>query len=133
MLWSGLFQSWDTFAPNPIAVNSFVEAVVITQSHQQKVWAFPRMNHLGFAERYEKERYRKFAEVLPAPANAILWPGVATHIARLFDNPSDPPEMILLIDFQAPITPWKDTSAGPIPKPRLFYEYVNYAQPKDLQ
>src|SRR6185312_14829620 len=64
MLWTGLFQSWDTFAPNPKSTNSYLEAIAITQSHQQKFWVFPRMEQLSFGERYRKERYRKFAEVL---------------------------------------------------------------------
>ena len=30
MLWTGLFQRWDMFAPDPTAVNSYVKAVVIS-------------------------------------------------------------------------------------------------------
>lgn len=133
MLWSGLFQSWDTFAPNPKSVNSYIEAVVITRSRHQIVWVFPRMDRLGFGERYGKERYRKFAEVLPDRKNAYLWPDVAKHVARLFDSQTDPVEMVLLIEFQAPIRAGDSKTSNPIPKPTLFYEYVNYAQSEDLK
>ena len=64
MLWSGLFQSWDTFAPNPPTANSYVKAAVVTQDHHIHVWAFPRMEELSYSERYFKERYRKFSEVM---------------------------------------------------------------------
>ena len=125
MLWSGLFQSWDTFAPNPKAVNSYLEAVAITQNHKQKVWVFPRMEQLSYATRYREERYRKFAEVLPQRQYAPMWPDVAQHVTRLFDDPGDPPAVVLLIQFQSPITPWADKGASPAPKPNIFYEYLN--------
>ncbi|HWF65956.1 MAG TPA: hypothetical protein VN670_01550 [Acidobacteriaceae bacterium] len=125
MLWAGLFQSWDTFAPEPKSINSYLEAVAITQSHKQKVWVFPRMEQLSYGERYREERYRKFAEVLPQRQLSAMWPDVAQHVTRLFDDPSDPPAMILLIQFQAPIQPWAKANAEPAPKPNIFYEYVN--------
>lgn len=133
MLWSGLFQSWDTFAPNPKAVNSYVEAVAVTQSHKQKVWVFPRMEQLSYGARYREERYRKFAEVLPQRQYAPMWPDVAQHVTRLLDDPGDGPAIIFLIQFQAPITPWKDKGAGPVPKPNIFYEYLNSLSPEDAQ
>ncbi len=132
MLWSGLFQSWDFFAPNPKTINSYVTAVVITQDRHQKVWAFPRMEQLSFTQRYRKERYRKFAEVLPLRQNASLWPDVARHIAQKFDSPTDPPAMVLLIQFQAPIAPGAPKTSAPVPKPNIFYEYVNYVPPPDV-
>ncbi len=130
MIWSGLFQSWDFFAPNPKEVNSYVTAVVITQDRHQKTWAFPRMEQLSFSERYGKERYRKFAEVMPQRKNASLWPDVARHIAQKFSNQADPPAMVLLIQFQAPITPAAHKTSDSVPKPSIFYEYVNYVPPR---
>ena len=58
MAWSGLYQSWDMFAPNPKSIDSYIKAVVFTKNRHIKVWTFPRMEELGFAERYQKERYR---------------------------------------------------------------------------
>lgn len=128
MVWSGLFQSWDFFAPNPKQTNSFVEAVVLTQSHRQKVWAFPRMEQLGYFDRYREERYRKFTEILPLTANAAVWPGVAQHIAGIFQDAEDPPEAILLIDFQGRIQPGHEV----VPTPNIFYEYLDNVPPEDV-
>src|ERR1700761_8434852 len=72
--WTGLYQTWDMFAPDPMKINAYVKSVVMTQNRHVHVWSFPRMEELGFAERYRKERYRKFAEILPLPQNAPLWP-----------------------------------------------------------
>jgi hypothetical protein len=131
MRWSGLFQSWDMFAPDPQAVNSYVKAVVITQDHHIKVWSFPRMEELSFWDRFREERYRKFAEVLPQPQLAPLWPDVARHIARLMNNHADPPDKVLLIEFQSEIHPGTANQAEPAPRPNVFYD--DYLQPGDLQ
>jgi hypothetical protein len=123
MVWIGLFQSWDTFAPNPKGINATLEAVAITESHRQKVWVFPRMEQLSYWQRYREERYRKFAEVLPQPQLAPMWPDVAQHLLPQFRDPSDSVAMILLIQNSAPMTPWRKTE--PALTPHIFYEYIN--------
>jgi hypothetical protein len=131
MLWTGLYQSWDMFAPNPKSIDAYIKAVVFTQDRHIKVWTFPRMEELSFGERYHKERYRKFAEMLPDQKNEALWPGVAAHVARLFNNPIDPPDKVVLIEFRADIKPGTDESSAPVPKPNVFYE--GYLEPGDLR
>jgi hypothetical protein len=96
-----------------------------------KVWTFPRMEELSFEKRYQKERYRKFAEMLPDQKNELLWPGVAAHVARLFNNPIDPPDKVVLIEFRADIKPGTDESSAPVPEPNVFYE--GYVEPGDLR
>jgi hypothetical protein len=131
MVWAGLFQTWDMFAPNPEAVNSYIKTVVISRDRHMHVWSFPRMEELGFVERYRKERYRKFSDVLPQPQNAPLWPDVATHAARQFSSQSDPPEKVLLIEFQSDIPPAAEGAPDPAPRPSVFYD--DYVQPGELR
>jgi hypothetical protein len=131
MVWAGLFQTWDMFAPNPEAVNSYIKTVVISRDRHMHVWSFPRMEELGFLERYKKERYRKFSDVLPQPQFAPLWPDVAAHAATQFNSQSDPPEKVLLIDFQSEIHPGPDGAPDPAPRPNIFYD--DYLQPGALQ
>lgn len=126
--WSGLFQSWDMFAPNPEPVNSYIKAVVITHDHHMRVWTFPRMEELSFAERYRKERYRKFTDVLPGQENEALWPDVANHIARTFARQGDSPDKVLLIQFRSDIKPGTENAA---PQPNVFYE--EYIEPGELR
>jgi hypothetical protein len=120
MRWSGLFQSWDMFAPEPQRLNSYLKAVVITQDHHLKVWEFPRMEELSYWQRFRQERYRKFAEVLPQPQFAPVWPDVAAHVAGFFVNPADPPDKVVLIQFQSEIPP---PGGQELPaKPNVFYD-----------
>jgi hypothetical protein len=131
MLWTGLFQTWDMFAPNPVPTNTYIKAVVITQNHHLRVWAFPRMDELSLAKRYQKERYRKFLENMLLEQNAALLPDVVRHIARFYNDPADPPEKVMLIKFQADITPGSGDRPEPKPKPSDLYE--EYLGPEDLR
>src|SRR5271156_1119416 len=33
MRWTGLYQTWDMFGPDPEMVNSYVKSVIVTQDH----------------------------------------------------------------------------------------------------
>jgi hypothetical protein len=129
MLWTGLFQSWDTFAPNPPTANLVVRAVVETREHHIRVWAFPRMEQLGYGERYVKERYRKFSEVLLQPLNAGILPDVARHIARLSNDPGDPTVKIILVEYVQDIP--ANGGEAPPGKTTAFFEQP--IQPEDLR
>lgn len=131
LLWTALFQSWDFFAPNPRPVNSYIQAVAVTQDHQMRVFNFPRMEQLSYAAKYGEERYRKFAEVLCDPRYAALWPDVARHVARLLNNSTQPPNMVILVKYEAPIKYGLTPAQEPAPKPQFFYEY--YVSGEDLR
>ncbi len=131
-LWAGLFQSWDMFSPAPWSANSYVEAVVIYKDGSRTTWSFPRMEQLSLTERYFKERYRKFAEVIQHEDNDTLWPDVARRIARLNSTPSKPVKTIILIQWWSPIVPRADGSYQPEPWDR--HVLLGYGvRPEDLQ
>ena len=132
MLWSGLFQSWDTFAPSPKSVNSYVAASIITRDGHIHPWNFPRMEQLGLGERYYKERYRKFVENLQDDRNSALWPDVARHLAHLYGNPENPPEIIMLIRYWSDILPQaRESEHNERPHARILFEYR--VKPEDLK
>ena len=114
-LWAGLFQTWDMFAPRPWGSNSYVEAVVIYKDGSRQTWSLPRMEQLSLTERYFKERYRKFSEVLQIEENDALWPDAARRIARLNSTPSKPAKTIILIRRWSPIILRPDGSYQPEP------------------
>jgi hypothetical protein len=132
MLWSGLFQSWDMFAPQPKSSNSYIESVVIYKDGRTQTWKFPRMEHLGLGEQLYKERYRKFVENLQDGANAAFWPDTARYIARLNDDSSSPPQIVVLVRHWSDIPPRDEAAYYPQPwHAQIFYEY--YVQTKDLK
>jgi len=133
MLWSGLFQAWDMFAPNPRMANVSVEAEVTFSDGQQRIWPFPRMEQLGLVDRYCKERYRKWAnDHLRMDANAGLWPDAARYIARLHTQPGNPPVTVRLVRSWADIPPPTDSTA-PLPAHTNRFVFFTYGvEPDDL-
>ena len=131
-LWSGLFQAWDMFAPTPKTVNARIEATVICKDGRVRTWKFPRMEQLGLADRYHRERYRKYVENLEDDKNAALWPDATRHLARLNNDPSNPPQIVILVRYWSDIVPRGDSSHSPQPEhAQIFYEYD--VKPEDLK
>ena len=130
--WSGLFQSWDTFAPEPWSINSYLEATLVYRDGVRKTWAFPRMEQLSLTARYFEERYRKFEENLQRNDNDALWPDVARHIARLNSSPSNPVKTVILIQKCSFIVPRSDGSYVPEPwDQHILFGYG--VRPEDLR
>jgi|HubBroStandDraft_1064217.scaffolds.fasta_scaffold263865_1 hypothetical protein len=131
-LWTGLFQSWNTFAPTPWPTNSYVEAIIVYKDGSTQTWSFPRMEQLSLTESLFKERYRKFSENLQNDENDALWPDVARRIARLNSSPSKPAKTIILVQNWSFIVPRADGSYRPGPwNQHVLYGYG--VKPGDLE
>ncbi len=133
MAWSGLFQKWDMFAPNPSMLNNYMTADITYADGHTATWSFPRMEELGLVDKYVKERYRKFAnDNLRLDAFSVLWPDAARYIARVNKvQASNPPVAIDLIRHWSVVQPPGSVSAtGPWNQFKFFHYAV---QPGDLQ
>lgn len=107
MLWTGLFQAWNMFSPDPMRLNGYIEAEVRLANGEIRVWHEPRMEQLGIWDKYFKERYRKYMnEHLRMDNEAQLWPDAARRIARLYDtDKANPPMSVRLIRYWSEIQP----------------------------
>ena len=131
MLWSGLFQSWDMFAPDPSKVNAYIEAVVTLRDGQRRTWKCPRMQDLSLVQRYFKERYRKYGhERLRLDSSAPLWPDAARHIARMYANPANPPVTVQLVRYWKLVPPPSPNGIERQP-PLSSYAYFTYLVGQD--
>lgn len=130
--WSGLFQSWDTFAPDPWSINSYLEATVVYSHGERKTWIFPRMEQLSLTTRYFEERYRKFEENLQRDENDALLPDVSRYIARANDLPSNPVKTVILVQKWSFIVPRSDGTYVPEPwNQHILFGYG--VRPEDLR
>jgi hypothetical protein len=102
---TGLRQEWSLFAPNPISVNSYIDAQVVLQNGDLRIWTFPRLDGLKFTERYSKARYRKFVGWLYRKNFAYAWRDAARYAARQFKGSATPPRTVKLIRHWARIPP----------------------------
>ncbi|MBB5060168.1 hypothetical protein HDF16_004904 [Granulicella aggregans] len=128
----GMTETWDMFAPDPKSAEQFFQAIVVTKSGQYKLYSFPRMEQLPLTERYRKERYRKFGESLLCSDCSGLWPDVERAVARLYADPVDPPERVILIKYESPIDPKKGAVGDDLAAKSTILGGVR-VQPEDLQ
>ena len=126
MLFTGLFQKWDMFAPNPSSLNGYVGAQVIFHDGHTALWSFPRMEELGLVDKYFRERYRKYAvDNLRLDTNSVTWPDAARYIARLNNSAINPPVAVNLIRYWSTVPPpTPDGSYDPPPWQQFaFFHY----------
>jgi hypothetical protein len=129
---AGLRQEWSLFAPNPISVNSYIDAQVVLQNGALQTWTFPRIERLKFTERYSKARYRKFTGWLYRKNFAYAWPDAARYVARQFKGSAMPPRTVTLVRHWVsipPITLQEDT----LPAWHSFVFFVYQIPPGDLE
>ncbi len=97
MLAFSLFQNWAMFAPDPPKENINVDAEITFRDGETRTWTFPRMQELGWVDRYYRERYRKYAiDHLRVDSDFALRPDAARYIARLNNPPGNPPVRVTL-------------------------------------
>ena len=94
---SGLWHGWDMFSPDPMSINFRLHAQVFFKDGSLEIWEFPRMEKLSLWERYQKERYRKWRERVRQDIYQSVWDDTARYIARLHNNPTNPPVRIVLV------------------------------------
>src|ERR1700683_1454480 len=131
-VWSGLFQTWDMFAPNPKSANTYMEAIILYKDRSSQLWTFPRMENLSLTQRYIKERYRKYEDNLQNNDNSELWPDAARRVARLNSDAANPAQSVLLVVRWSDIIPRTDGSYDRGPwDVNVFYSYP--VKPEDLK
>lgn len=90
------------------------------------------MDLLSLSEKYSKERYRKFIEVLLNDQNSVLWPDVARYVARLPGIRASNPQKILLLAKWSTIIYRDDGTFTRSPlDENVFYRYD--VKPGDLR
>ena len=106
MIWSGLTQGWALFAPDPQYINVYLEAEITYRDGQKKIWKFPMPQDFGYYRRYFMERERKWSsDNLRLDDNAFLWPDAARYVARVNNDPKNPPATIALVRHWSFISP----------------------------
>jgi hypothetical protein len=133
MLWTGLFQNWDMFAPDPSKLNCNVGAVVEYRDGTRSLWSFPKMESMGLVDKYFRERWRKYAnDNLRLDTNAALWPDAARYVARQNNRPGNPPVAVSLLRYWSEVPPPAPNGIYE-PAPWQWYTFFRYpVEARDL-
>jgi hypothetical protein len=88
VLWTGLWQTFAVFVPNPRKNNIYIDATVYFEDGTNQSWQYPRMEQLSFLDKMQKERFRKYGnDHVYFNNESMLWPDLAIYIARQSSRP----------------------------------------------
>lgn len=118
VLASGIWQSWDMFAPNPASADLWCSAEVEMADGSIQTVEYPRMKNLSLPAKYFKERYRKFFERTSGDDYHLFWPAFAAQMAkRAKSDPSNPPVKVRLFRH------WRMIKPPGQPQPTTYERY----------
>ena len=133
LVYTGLFQKWDMFAPDPSKLNNFIGAMITYNNGDSKLWTFPRMENLGYVDKYFEERFRKYAnDCLRLDDYSALWPDAARYIARVNNRTGNPPVGVQLIRYWSIVPPPGANGEETQPNWNQYAFYRYQIQPGDL-
>ena len=102
---TALRQQWTMFAPNPLMENVRLEAEVSFGDGATITWRFPRVDEMGWFERYRAERHRKWASERLAAGKppAPVLDAAARYVARQVARSGNPARKVELVRYMARI------------------------------
>lgn len=131
----GMWQQYDAFAPSPRMTNIDITAVVTYADGSTTIWQYPRVETMGFLQRMQKERFRKYGyDYLNWEDYEYLCPDFCRWVARMHNKDGKTPLAVALERHEATIPP-PDQGMGKPPPPHDFtFQFFKYeVKPEDLK
>ncbi len=107
MTLTGFAQSWSMFSPTPDRLDVTLEARITYADGETRSWFFPRMARMGYAQRFEEERWRKLVEIVTHNnGTQMLCEAMVRYAARVNDVDSqNRPVSVELFEHSRQIPP----------------------------
>lgn len=133
MMYSGLWQNFAVFSPDPKFNNMYLSAVVTCADGSTHFFEYPRTDKMPVLDRVAKERFRKYGlDNLYWDGNSMLWADEARFVARQYADKAP-----VLVSLQRHWQDIPEPSAGlgkPLPDPYDVHTYfVHEVVPEDLK
>lgn len=110
----GLWQAWDMFSPDPRRDDIRVEVRFVNRDGSSHRLMLTAMNAMGYGERLQKERWRKFFnDHLRLDEERRLWQPFAEFMVRSLRQEGQDPASIELIRWWRSAEPWVDPAFRP--------------------
>jgi hypothetical protein len=94
---TGVWQSWDMFAPDPSSLDIYLDAEVTYTDGAKRIVPYPRMYDLSIGEKYIKERFRKYVERVNDDVNDWKWPQLGRYMAQVaYTDKNNPPVVVVM-------------------------------------
>ena len=97
---TGLWQSWNMFAPNPSDTDVYIEATIKYEDGTEEIRSFYRIYDMPIPQKYVFERYRKYREYLSDDYYRWKWPQTAMRMAlEARRETGKEPELVVLTRY----------------------------------
>lgn len=105
-----MWRGWSMFAPEPMRMNSYVDAKVIFEDGTQTIFNFTDIENISLFDRYiYNERFRKYmTDGLRLDNKSYLWKDGAKFVLRKVDI-ANPKKMVKSVTFRRrwqPLDKW---------------------------
>lgn len=133
MLYTGIWQNFAVFSPNPRLNNMYLSAVVTFEDGSTQYFEFPRNDKLALWQRPQKERFRKFGlDNLYYDQHRVLWPDAARYVARQVREKA--PVLVALQRHWQDLPPPERGLGNPLPDEYGLHTFFVYrVKPEDLR
>lgn len=139
MLFTGLWQGWDMFSPEPLSINARLTAELTLKDGTMQEWKFPEVASMGPVDAFYGERWRKWAiDRVRLDENAKVWPDTARYVLRHASiNAENPPTELKLVrhwrTIVAPANSWLKLGDENTTTENHYTYYTYKVSEKDLQ
>lgn len=96
MVHTGLWHSWDLFAPSPQKLNASIQAELEMEDGTRRRWEAPLPEELGIADRFRLDRHRRWRERVRLDSYGRVWGDAARYLARQHLSATNRPISIIL-------------------------------------
>lgn len=94
---TGVWQSWDMFAPEPSSLDIYLDAEVTYQDGTKRIVPYPRMYDLSLSQKYLKERFRKYVERVNEDKYSWKWIQLGRYMAQVaYTDKNNPPMVVVM-------------------------------------
>ncbi len=121
---TGLYQTWNLFAPDPQRSSFWLQAEISFSDGSKTMWEPPRNESLGYFDRYCKWRYRKWGGNMQSARNFRLWPDTARYIARQYSSGPQHISEVKLVRYWTDTPPIGVKQVKPAQQSRVLFAYA---------
>lgn len=121
--WSGLWHSWNMFAPDPLSATRYLVVEIVLRSGAVLLWQAPRVDDQPILRAFRQMRHTKYQSALFQKNQAYLRGPLVQYMLAKYDFADDPPVEVRLVCMQRAVAP-----EDPSLLTRAFTRHVFHSQ-----
>ncbi len=116
--WSGLWHSWEMFAPDPLSATRYLLAEITLRDGDTLLWHAPSVDDQPAWRAFRQMRHTKYQSTVFRKDHAFLRGPLVHYLLRKYDFADNPPVAVRLLCAYRPVSP----DEGPAPKRDFLHQ-----------